>query len=296
MDYHGVIDDGISKGEIVPIYKKDGKEIKRVKFKDGEEMDYKNKKLTQKLKDHLEQLQYHTTAGYKSFKKGIIDFLRGQTAIWKTELKGAISRDFILNKLLDAKIITTTQIDKLPHEANLYIKTTVTKLNNLHFQRQYEKDFERLNEGKHQYELTFKVRVRDNVDGNVKYHNETKHGQFKDDRPKDKIPKTKIDFVIHLFYIWKDYSALDEILGYDIHEIDKTADIKEMDLWDIQFGRRYCSKLLKCTRDRISDWNVKSEKENYKQCLILFLITTYKILIDRKLINQALLSEAYIKN
>ena len=46
-----------------------------------------------------------------------------------------------------------------------------------------------MNEGKHQYELTFKVRVRDTVDGNVKYHNETKHGQFKDDRPKDKIPE-----------------------------------------------------------------------------------------------------------
>ena len=45
MDYHGVIDDGISKGDIVPIYKKGSKEIKRVKFKDGEEMDYKSKNL-----------------------------------------------------------------------------------------------------------------------------------------------------------------------------------------------------------------------------------------------------------
>ena len=67
MDYHGVIEDGIRKGDIAPIYKTGSKEIKRVKFKDGEEMDYKQKKLTQKLKDHLEQLQYHTTAGYKSF-------------------------------------------------------------------------------------------------------------------------------------------------------------------------------------------------------------------------------------
>ena len=81
-------------------------------------MDYKNKKLTQKLNDHLEQLQHHTTAGYKTFKPNVINFVQGQTAIWKTELKGAINRDFILNKLLDAKIITTTQIDKLPHEAN----------------------------------------------------------------------------------------------------------------------------------------------------------------------------------
>ena len=70
------------------------------------------------IKYHLEQLQSHTTAGYKAFKQNIINFLRGRIAMWKTEIKGAVSRDFILSKLLDAKIITTTQIDKLPHEAN----------------------------------------------------------------------------------------------------------------------------------------------------------------------------------
>ena len=45
MDHHGVLQEGIRKGEIVPIYTKGSKEIKRVKFKDGEEMDYKNKNL-----------------------------------------------------------------------------------------------------------------------------------------------------------------------------------------------------------------------------------------------------------
>ena len=69
-----------------------------------------------------------------------------------------------------------------------------------------------------------------------------------------------------------------------------------MDLWDIQFGRIYCSKLLKCTRDRISDCDVKFEEENYKQCLIIFLITTYKILIGRTLISKEVLSETYIRN
>ena len=96
----------------------------------------------------------------------------------------------------------------MPHDANQYIKTALTKLNHYHFIIQYEKDFDRLNEGKHQYELTFKVRVRDTVDGAVKYHNETKHGQFKYDRPMGNIPKTKIEFVIHLFYIWKDFSII----------------------------------------------------------------------------------------
>ena len=57
--------------------------------------------------------------------------------MWKTEIKGAVSRDFILSTLLDAKIITTTQIDKLPHEANQYIKIALTKLNNEHFKEQY---------------------------------------------------------------------------------------------------------------------------------------------------------------
>ncbi len=295
MDYHGVIEEGILKGDIAPIYRKGSKDIKRVKFKDGEEMDYTNKKLTQKLKDHLEQLQYHTTAGYKAFKQNIIHFVRERIAVWKTEIKGVVSRDFILNKLLDAKIITTAQIDKLPHEANQYIKTALTKLNNDHFKEQYGQDFERLNEGQHQYELTFKVRVRDNVDGVVKYHNETRHGQFKDDRPKDKIPKTKIEFVIHLYYVWKDYSALDEILDYKIHEIDKTADIKDMELWDIRFGRRYCNKLFKYTTDKISDWNRKAEQENYKQCVMLFLITTYHTLIDKGYISKEVLSEDNIK-
>lgn len=184
--------------------------------------------------------------------------MRGRIAIWKTEIKGAVGRDFVLNKLLDAKTITTTQIDKLPHEANQYIKTTLTKLNNEHFKEQYEKDFERLNEGKYQYELTFRARVKDTVDGAVKYHNETRHGQFKDNRLMDKIPKTKdkiIEFIIHLYYIWEDYSALDEILDDKIHEIDKTADIREMSLWDIRFGRRYCNKAFEYTRDRTSDWN-----------------------------------------
>ena len=101
-------------------------------------MDYKQKKLTQKLKDHLEQLQYHTTAGYKAFKKSIIDFVRGRIAIWKTEIKCAVSRDFVLKKLRGAKHITTTQIDKIPHAANQYIKTDLTKLINEHFKEQYE--------------------------------------------------------------------------------------------------------------------------------------------------------------
>ena len=50
MDYHGVIEDGIRKGDIAPIYKTGSKEIKRVKFKDGEEMDYKQKKTYTKMK------------------------------------------------------------------------------------------------------------------------------------------------------------------------------------------------------------------------------------------------------
>jgi hypothetical protein len=211
-------------------------------------------------------------------------------------VKGAVGRDFILSKLVDAKIITTTQIDKLPHEANQYIKTALTKLNNTHVKQQYAKDYELLNEGTHQYELTFKVRVRSNVDGSVKYHNETRHGQFKDDRPKDKIPKTKIEFVIQMYYIWKDYSALDEILDWEIHEIDRTADIQDMELWDLRFGRRYCNKLFKYTTDKIIDWNDKASKENYKQCVILFLITTYKSLIDRGYIKQEVLSEQNIRN
>ena len=89
------------------------------------------------------------------------------------------------------------------------------------------------------------MRVRDNANGKVVYHNETRHGQFKDCIPEDKIPKTKIEFVIQMYYIWKDYSALDEIVDYKIHQIDKTAGIAKMKLWQIGFGRKFCNKLLK---------------------------------------------------
>ena len=82
----------------------------------------------------------------------------------------------------------------------------------------------------------------------------------------------------------------------EIRQVHTTAEIKDMALWDIGFGRRYCNKLFKYTTDKITDWNDKARQENYRQCVILFLITTYKVLIDKGLINREMLSETYIKS
>ena len=48
------------------------------------------------------------------------------------------------------------------------------------------------------------------------------------------------------------------------------------------------------TKDKVRDWDEKASKDNYKQCVIVFLITTYKILIDKGLVNKEVLTEKYI--
>jgi hypothetical protein len=77
--------------------------------------------------------------------------------------------------------------------------------------------------------------VRDNVDGGVKYHTEVRHGQFKDDHTKENIPDSKVYLLIQMYYIWKDYNVIDEIIDWNFHEIDRTANIKDMELWDVFF-------------------------------------------------------------
>jgi hypothetical protein len=117
----------------------------------------------------------------------------------------------------------------------------------------------------------------------VLYHNETRGAEFKDDREKDDIPERRIHDIIHMYYIWKDYSVIDEILTYNITKMNPKANIKDMHLWNFGFGRQFCNKLFKYATDKIKDWDEKAQIENYKQCVIVFLITTYKVLIDKKI-------------
>ena len=60
-------------------------------------------------------------------------------------------------------------------------------------------EFDKLNKGKYKYSLSFQVRVRNNVGDKVKYHNEDRSGEFKDDREKKIYQKAKL--CILLIYI-----------------------------------------------------------------------------------------------
>ena len=68
-------------------------------------------------------------------------------------------------------------------QTNLY-KNKITKHNNQHMMDEIKDEFDKLNKGKYKYSLSFQVRVRNNVGDKVKYHNEDRSGEFKDDREK----------------------------------------------------------------------------------------------------------------
>ncbi len=89
---------------------------------------------------------------------------------------------------------------------------------------------------------------------------------------------------------------IDEIKDCKLTKMDKETDIKNMEMWHVGFGRQHCHQLFKTTTDIMPKMDQKMKQENYKQCVIIFLITTYKILIDKKLINPEMLSEKYIRN
>ena len=207
-----------------------------------------------------------------------------------------IDRDFVLEKLIKNKIVLNKDIHDLPHEANQFIKNKITKHNNQHMMDEIKDEFDKLNKGKYKYSLSFQVRVRNNVGDKVKYHNEDRSGEFKDDREKKDIPESKIMYIINLYYTWKDYSVIDEVLKYEITKMKSKADIKTMDLWNIGFGRIFYNKLFKYSRDKITNWGEKASKDNYKQCVIVFLITTYHVLIDRGLVNKEVLTKENINN
>jgi hypothetical protein len=91
-----------------------------------------------------------------------------------------------------------------------------------------------------------------------------------------------IHHIIQMYYVWKDYSVIDEILKYKLTKMNSEATIKSMDLWEIGFGRKFCNKLFKYTPDKIVDFDESMARTEYKQCVIMFLITTYHVLVDKK--------------
>ena len=291
---HDTIQESIRNGESVIIKGKRGK-VGRIRFKDGEMFNYnKDRAISIKLKDYIKQIKLRTSDGYKKHKQQIIDYMKNKFNDATRDETGIITRDFILEKMIKDKIIQNKDIHDIPHEANQYIKTRLTKHNRDHIIREYGDIYNKLNTGKYQYILNFTVRIRDMSADKVIYRNDVRSAQFKDDRTADNIQKIIIHFIIQMYYIWKDYEVIDEILSYKLTKMDSTANITNMELWHIGFGKRFCTNMFKYADDKIKDWNDKAKKENYKQCVIVFLITTYHSLIDRGYISKDALSETRI--
>ena len=75
---------------------------------------------------------------------------------------------------------------------------------------------------------------------------------------KEDIPETRMHDIIHMYYIWKDYPVIDEILKYKVTKMKPNTNIKYMDLWQIGFDRKLCNQLFKYTTDKINDWDEKA--------------------------------------
>ena len=98
--------------------------VGRIKFKDGDTFNYnKDRGVSIKLKDNIKQVKLHTSDGFKVRKTKIINYVKNRFWHMVNDTEGIITRDFVLNKLIEGEIIKTTDIHDLPHEANQYIKT-----------------------------------------------------------------------------------------------------------------------------------------------------------------------------
>ena len=97
-----------------------------------------------------------------------------------------------------------------------------------------------LNKGKYLYNISFTARVRYNDSGNVNFATEEKSVQFRSNLSFNKVNNwNTAKRVCRLYYFWKDYSALDELLDFKITHVDVTVNIKDVDLWAICLNRQY---------------------------------------------------------
>ena len=284
FDPHEYIADLKNKGKVINI------SPKTIKFDDGNIFTYnRSRPMSKALSSHLEIYgKYNSKALNQSIKNYIKNNIENRSFDRK------LNRDEVMNMMKHAGVIDSMIVKHIPREAYLYMLNAIFKNNATHYQMQ---DIESmLNKGKYLYNISFTARVRYNENGQVLYATEQKAGQFRSDKPFDKVNNWKTaQRVCQLFYFWKDYSALDEILDFKITYINSKANIKDMALWAFGFNnRRYFNKFFNYTKDLIINWNDYAELENFKKCVIVFLITTYSILVDRRLIKDYILSEKYI--
>ena len=205
---HCQIKEGIGKGDIVVDDKGERGKVGRSKSKDGGDVfNYNgNKPLSRKLKEHSKLITLHTSDGDKAHKKKLIDFVRDKIVAVTQRATGLIARDVVLEEIIRHKLMPTKDMHDLPYEVNQFIKTQITSCNNEHIKEEYGDAYEQLYLGKYHYVLIFDVRARDATsEGRVGYHNERRGDEFKDDREKE----SGIHDIIHMYYIWKDHSAIE---------------------------------------------------------------------------------------
>jgi len=281
---HAYIAELKSSGQVVNI------SPKTIKFNDGTIFTYnRDRPISKALSSHLEIFGKYNS---KELSKNIKNYIKNN--IENKSFDHKISRDFVMNKMKNDGIISSMVVREIPRNAYLYMLNAIFKKNATHYQMQ---DIEAiLNKGKNLYNISFRARVRYNEDGEVKFATEEKSGQFRSDKPLDKVNNWKTaQRICHLYYFWKDYSALDEILDFKITQLNSNAKIMDMELWAFGFNnRQYSNRFFNYTKDLIINWNDNAELENFKKCVIVFLITTYSILVDKKLIKDYILSEQYI--
>ena len=284
LDPREYIEDLQNKGKVIYI------SPKTIKFDDGNVFTYnKDRQMSKVLSSHLDIYGKYNS---KTLEYAIINYI-----IYNIENKSfgkTISRDHVIKNMKDAGVIDSMMVRHIPRGAYLYMLNAIFRANATHYRM---KDIEEmLNKGKYLYNISFTARIRYNRDGEVIYATENRAGQFRSNKSFDKVNNLKTaQSISHLFYFWKDYSALDEILEFKITHIDSKANIKDMALWAMGFNnRQYCNQFFNYTKDLIINWNDFAELECFKKCVIVFLISTYSILIEKKLIKNYILSEEYI--
>ena len=275
--------------------------VNTIKINDTNYRYNKHKPITKTLNNILQSIERkqsvdtHAISRTKAEHKTILKYISDNKADLLHKADKQITNDFIIAQLVKQKILTSKQASDVPMAIEHFIHTIVTKHNNTHFKETHKNEIEELNQGKYKYSISFKVKVKNIInEGNIYYH-ENRAGEFKSDQTKDEIPMRRLHEIIHMYYAWKDYLSIFKIVSVSIQLLDDTLDIKEMKLWDM-FGRKFCNKLFKYSVDRIDEFDEQARIQNYKQCVVMFLITNYIKLVERKLINKRMLSEVCIND
>ena len=209
----------------------------------------------------MNQIKLHGTDGYKQYKQRIIIYMKNRFNDITLNVKEAlITRDFIIETMVKDKIIKSDNIRDLPHEANQFIKTLITHHNRAHMLYEYGEIYDKLNTGKYQYILNFTVRIRDISKDKVYYYKDVRSAEFKSEVTENLISKKQIYYIIQMYYIWKDYQVIDEILSYKLTKMDNTANIKKWNYGKLDLAEDF---VIVCLNMLMTQYRIGTKK-HYK--------------------------------